>query len=123
MEKSQNRCDLHQVIDLIGDKWTVRILHILRGNCMRYGELHKKVGSISQKVLTSSLRRLERDGIIKRTVYPVVPPKVEYELTELGFSVFDIVESLHEWSAGHLGEVKAARAAYDRSFEGSKKSW
>lgn len=106
-------CEWRAVMDLVGDKWSMMILQTICHQSLRYSEIHRQINGISQKMLTSSLRRLERDGIVKRTVYPVVPPKVEYELTQLGSSVFDIVDALREWSIEHLAEVKVARAAYD----------
>jgi DNA-binding HxlR family transcriptional regulator len=106
-------CQWREVVELIGDKWTVLILRALCHKQLRYSELHRQIEGISQKVLTASLRDLERDGIVKRTVHPVVPPKVEYELTELGFSVFEVVDALHGWSVEHLADIQAARERYD----------
>jgi DNA-binding HxlR family transcriptional regulator len=112
-KEADNLCDWREVVDLIGDKWTVLILKALCHKQLRYSALHRAVPGISQKVLTASLRQLERDGIIKRTVHPVVPPKVEYEMTALGFSVFEVVDALREWSEGHLSDIEAARVRYD----------
>ncbi|HSW81760.1 MAG TPA: helix-turn-helix domain-containing protein [Candidatus Saccharimonas sp.] len=106
-------CAWREVVDIIGDKWSVMILHTICTSQMRYSEIHRQIPGISQKVLTTSLRQLERDGIIKRTIYPVVPPKVEYELTPLGNSVFEVIESLRTWSIAHLDEIEAARSRYD----------
>lgn len=108
-----DECAWREVIGLIGDKWSVMILHTLCRNRLRYSQIQRQIDGISQKVLTATLRQLERDGIIKRTVYPVVPPRVEYELTQLGHSVFEVIESLRDWSIEHLGEVQAARKHYD----------
>lgn len=108
-------CEWREVIGLIGDKWSVLILHAVRDGRLRYSEVQRRVPGISQKVLTASLRQLERDGIIRRTVHPVVPPKVEYELTKLGFSVFDAVAALRGWAIDHLGAVKQSRTAYDKA--------
>ena len=113
IDNKTDECAWREVIGLIGDKWSVMILHTLCHNRLRYSEIQRQVGGISQKVLTATLRQLERDGIIKRTVYPVVPPRVEYELTPLGHSVFEIIESLRDWSIAHLDQVQAARARYD----------
>jgi DNA-binding HxlR family transcriptional regulator len=106
-------CAWREVIGLIGDKWSVMILHTLCKNRMRYSQVQRSINGISQKVLTASLRQLERDGIVKRTVHPVVPPKVEYELTPLGHSVFEVIEELRNWSIAHLDEVQGARQRYD----------
>lgn len=112
-EEYSSDCQWREVVELIGDKWTVLILRALCHKQLRYSELHRHIEGISQKVLTASLRDLERDGIVKRTVHPVVPPKVEYELTELGHSVFDVVDALRGWSVGHLADIQAARQRYD----------
>lgn len=106
-------CEWREVMDLIADKWSMMILQTLCHKQLRYSEVHRRVEGISQKMLTSTLRQLERDGIVKRTVYPVIPPKVEYELTPLGYSVFDIIDALRGWSINHLQEVQAARYMYD----------
>lgn len=106
-------CAWREVVDIIGDKWSVMILHTICNSQMRYSEIHRQIPGISQKVLTTSLRQLERDGIIKRTIYPVVPPKVEYELTPLGKSVFEVIESLRAWAITHLDEINTARHHYD----------
>lgn len=111
--KNTDECAWREVIGLIGDKWSVMILHTLCHNRLRYSEVQRRIEGISQKVLTATLRQLERDGIIKRTVYPVVPPRVEYELTQLGHSVFEVIESLRNWSIEHLDEVQTARKRYD----------
>jgi DNA-binding HxlR family transcriptional regulator len=113
VDPNRMNCKWRETVELIGDKWTVRILRALCQKELRYSQLHREVPGISQKVLTASLRELERSGIVKRTVYPVVPPRVEYELTELGYSVFDIVDALHNWSVEHLPEIQSARLAYD----------
>ena len=108
-----SECEWREVIGLIGDKWSVLILHAICHEQLRYSEVQRRVPGISQKVLTASLRQLERDGVVKRTVFPVVPPRVEYQLTPLGFSVFEVIERLREWSIDHLAEIKTARDAYD----------
>jgi DNA-binding HxlR family transcriptional regulator len=107
------RCEWREVLELIGDKWTVLILHALCRKQLRYSQIHREVDGISQKVLTATLRRLERDGLVKRTIYPVIPPRVEYEMTPLGYTVFDAVEALHNWATDHLADVQTARSAYD----------
>lgn len=106
-------CQWREVMDLVGDKWSMMIVQTLCHQQLRYSEIYRAIDGISQKMLTSTLRQLERDGIVRRTVHPVVPPKVEYELTALGHSVFEIVDTLKAWSIEHLDDVKAARAAYD----------
>lgn len=115
-EQYANECEWREVVGLIGDKWSVLILHTMCHEKLRYSEVQRRVPGISQKVLTATLRQLERDGVVKRTVYPVVPPRVEYELTPLGHSVFDVIESLRAWSIDHLSEVKKARETYDSAL-------
>lgn len=90
-------CPVETTLLLIGDKWKVLILRDLMGGTMRFGELRRSVGDISQKVLTEKLREMESDGILERTVYAEVPPKVEYSLTELGMSLQIILDSMAEW--------------------------
>lgn len=112
-EEYDTTCNWREVVDLIGDKWTVLILKALCHKQLRYSALHRAIPGISQKVLTASLRQLERDGIIKRTVHPVIPPKVEYEMTALGYSVFEVVDAMRGWAESHLSEIEASRTRYD----------
>lgn len=103
-----------QVLARVGEKWSVLIIIMLTERPRRFSELKRAIGGISQRMLTLSLRGLERDGLVKRTVYPVVPPRVEYELTPLGRSLHAPVSALGEWARNHLVEIDAARAAFDR---------
>jgi len=102
------------VLARIGEKWSVLIIIMLAERTRRFSELKRAIGGISQRMLTLSLRGLERDGLVKRTVFPVVPPRVEYELTPLGRSLHAPVSALGEWARSHLVEIDAARAAFDR---------
>jgi len=105
-----------ETIDLIADRWTLMIVFFLReGRVLRFGELQKEVGSISSKVLTQTLRRMERDGIVHREAYPVIPPKVEYSLTSLGESLAEPIITLCEWSNDNYDKVESARQAYDET--------
>ena len=104
--------ELH-TIDTISGKWTVLVVHILSSKTMRHSELRRAVGGISQKVLTQTLRNLERNGIVTRTVYPVVPPQVEYSLTPLGRSLMKILDDVCVWAMKHQDEVKRAQEQYD----------
>ena len=111
------------VTDLIGrvaDKWTMLILEVLiEHGTVRFTRLGKLVGGISQKMLTQTLRQMERDGLIRRTVYPVVPPKVEYQLTELGSTLSEAFCGVWIWADQNLAKVEAARRAFDkRASEG-----
>ena len=103
-------CDSRRVLDLIADKWTTLVIYALgRFGTQRFGELGREVEGISQKMLTQTLRRLERDGLVRRKVYPEVPPRVEYALTELGQSLREPLCALCLWAEEHLPEMDAAR--------------
>src|SRR5690348_14285234 len=106
-----------QVLARIGEKWSVLIIIMLAEKARRFSELKRAIGGVSQRMLTLSLRGLERDGLVKRTVFPVVPPRVEYELTQLGRSLVVPVSALGEWARAHLSEIDAAREAFDRRQE------
>jgi DNA-binding HxlR family transcriptional regulator len=106
-------CPSRQVLDRIGDTWSVLIVGSLAGGSRRYTELAKRIGGISPKMLTQTLRALERDGLIGRTVHAVVPPRVDYALTPLGCSLLDLVGALEAWAEGHIDDVLDARAKYD----------
>lgn len=108
-------CDSRQVLELIADKWTAIIIYRLAQGTKRYSELQREISGISQKMLTQTLRGLERDGIVERKVYPVVPPKVEYSLTPLGETLIEPLCKLCEWAETHVSEVEAARTHYDNS--------
>jgi DNA-binding HxlR family transcriptional regulator len=105
---------ISQVLARIGEKWSVLIIIMLAERPRRFSELKRAIGGISQRMLTLSLRGLERDGLVKRTVFPVVPPRVEYELTPLGRSLHAPVSALGEWARNHLLEIDTAREAFDR---------
>ena len=104
------RCPSRLVLDRIADKWTALVIQILAGGTMRYAALQREIGGISQKMLTQTLRSLERDGLVQRMVHPVVPPKVEYSLTKLGRTLIEPLQGLCRWSEKHLGELQANRA-------------
>jgi DNA-binding HxlR family transcriptional regulator len=106
-------CPVRDVLDRIGDKWSVLVITLLGERPMRFMELKRSIGLVSQRMLTRTLRGLERDGLISRTVHPVVPPRVEYELTDLGSGLLHIVAQLTEWSFAHSGDVATARKEYD----------
>jgi len=107
------RCPTRMVLDRIADKWTVLIVGALEERTKRFGELRREVGGVSQKMLTQTLRGLERDGIVARTVYASVPPKVEYSLTSLGRTLVRILEAIREWSEHNIADVLKARDEYD----------
>jgi DNA-binding HxlR family transcriptional regulator len=105
---------LRQTLDLIADKWVVAALYVLSQGTKRYGELQREIGDISQRMLTRTLRDLERNGLVDRKVYPVVPPMVEYSLTPLGLTLNLLLKSLCDWSNENFDRVELARAKYDR---------
>jgi DNA-binding HxlR family transcriptional regulator len=103
-----------QVLARIGEKWSVLIIMMLSGGPRRFSDLRRDIAGISQRMLTLCLRGLERDGLVKRTVYPVVPPRVDYELTPLGVSLCEPVIALGTWARDHIAEIDAARTAFDQ---------
>ena len=114
LEYTPANCHAREMLVRIGDKWSVYIIHVLgAAGTLRFNELRSRVAGISQRMLTVTLRGMERDGLIVRKVYPEVPPRVEYSLTELGATLRQLVRGLVKWSEAHLAEVDAARAAYD----------
>ena len=114
LERTPANCAAREMLARVGDKWSVYVIHLLGDNdTLRFNELRSQVDGISQRMLTVTLRGLERDGLVTRTVYPEVPPRVEYSLTLLGKTLREIVRGLVRWSGAHLHEVDAAREAYD----------
>lgn len=107
-------CPVRDVLDRIGDKWSVLVIALLGDGPMRFMELKRAIGLVSQRMLTQTVRALERDGLVTRTVHPVVPPRVDYELTELGQGLQVILAQLAQWSFTHRDDVAVARARYDR---------
>jgi DNA-binding HxlR family transcriptional regulator len=101
------------VLARIGDKWSVLIVGLLGDGPKRFNEIKRMVGGISQRMLTLTLRGLERDGLVTRTVFPTVPPRVDYELTELGRSLWRPVEALGAWARANQAEIEAARRRFD----------
>lgn len=104
--KALPACPVETTLTLIGDKWKVLILRDLLGGTMRFGELRKSVGSISQKVLTANLRDMEESGLVRRTVYAEVPPRVEYTLTSLGKSLAPILDAMKTWGEDYKASQK-----------------
>jgi len=102
-----------QVLSRIGDKWTVLIIILLRDRGYRFNELKRGIDGISQRMLTLTLRNMERDGLVTRTVTPSIPPRVDYELTDIGRSLAEPVKILGDWAFKHLGPIAAAQAMFD----------
>lgn len=104
-----------EILQRVGDKWTVLVVGKLGEGTMRFNELRAAVGGISQKMLTTTLRGLERDGFVIRTVYPTIPPRVEYDLTELGKELLIPVNALGEWARKNTARVREARDRFDQA--------
>jgi DNA-binding HxlR family transcriptional regulator len=111
-------CEVRQILDRIADKWSLLVIALLERRKLRFTELKKSIEGISQRMLTNTLRQLERDGIVERTVFPVVPPRVEYELTPLGCTLHETIQSLVGWTERNQREIIAARARYDARERG-----
>ncbi|WP_414475815.1 winged helix-turn-helix transcriptional regulator [Microvirga sp. M2] len=110
--------DCHTVTEIlsrVGDKWSVQVVVQLGGGSKRFNELRRAVGGISQRMLTLTLRGLERDGLVTRTVYPTIPPRVEYRLTELGCSLLKTVKALGSWAIENRQEILQARRRFDEA--------
>jgi len=111
---SENQCvAVNDVLSRVGDKWSVRVVMCLADGSRRFNELRREIDSISQRMLTRTLRGLERDGLVSRTVTPTVPPRVDYALTPLGKSLCDPVARLGTWAIDNIGAVETARIRYD----------
>ena len=110
----QASCLSRQVLGLIADQWTPLVIYVLEEDTTRFGQLLKRIDGISKKMLTQTLRAMERNGLVQRVVYPVVPPVVEYSLTPLGRTLIEPMKALRVWAYGHLQEVADARTIYDQ---------
>ena len=106
-------CRAREVLQRVGDKWSMYVIDMLGHGTKRFSELHRSVDGITARMLTVTLRGLERDGIVTRTIHPVIPPRVEYDLTPMGLTLLDTIGQLVAWADSHLEEIDAARAAYD----------
>ena len=103
-----------EILSRVGDKWTVLVVQYLGSGPMRFSELKRTIGGISQKMLTATLRGLERDGFVTRTVFPTIPPRVDYQLTELGTELLTPVRALGEWARQNTLRIRAARERFDQ---------
>ncbi|WP_375160665.1 winged helix-turn-helix transcriptional regulator [Bradyrhizobium sp. RDT46] len=106
------------VLSRVGDKWSVFVIMMLSDGPRRFNELKRMINGISQRMLTLTLRGLERDGLVKRTIFPTIPPRVDYELTELGRGLQAPVKALGQWAMDHLTQIEAARTQFDRRNNG-----
>jgi DNA-binding HxlR family transcriptional regulator len=112
--KSANCHAMSDVLNRIGDKWSVMVVGMLgRSGTLRFNELKRMINGVSQRMLTLTLRNLERDGLVTRTIYPEVPPRVEYKLTEMGKTLDGPISRLWDWSAEHHAAILEARTIYD----------
>ena len=108
---------VNSVLARVGDKWSVLIIMLLGDGKLRFSEIKRMVGGISQRMLTLTLRGLERDGLVKRTIFPTIPPRVDYELTELGRSLRCAVVPLGNWAHEHVADIHGARETFDKRAE------
>ncbi len=109
----ERNCPSRQLLDRIGDRWTVLVISALDDGPQRFSQLHTTVDGVSQEMLTQTLRALERDGLLTRTVYPEVPPRVEYELTNTGRSLLAPLRALTQWSTENMDAVWKSQQTYD----------
>lgn len=108
-----------ELLNRVGDKWSVLVVVLLGDAAMRFSALKRAIDGISQRMLTTTLRALERDGLVRRTVYPTTPPQVDYALTRLGQTLVEPVSVLAVWAQGHRAEVQRARESFDRASDRS----
>ena len=106
-------CEIRDLLDRLADKWSLLVVELLGEGTQRFSQLRREIDGISQRMLTLTLRRLERDGLVRRTVHAVVPPRVDYDLTPLGATLLEAVEPLVAWTRDHRDEIAAARSDYD----------
>lgn len=114
-------CEVRQILDRVADKWSLLAIAHLERQTLRFSELRRRIEGISQRMLTVTLRQLERDGLVRRTVHPVVPPRVEYELTPLGATLHTTIRALVDWTEDHQDEIATARTEYDRRLDALEK--
>ncbi|MFJ7270800.1 winged helix-turn-helix transcriptional regulator [Streptomyces sp. NPDC099050] len=110
-------CEVRQILDRVADKWSLLAIAHLERQTLRFSELRRRIEGISQRMLTVTLRQLERDGLVKRTVHPVVPPRVDYELTPLGATLHTTIRALVDWTEDHQDEIAKARSEYDSRLD------
>jgi DNA-binding HxlR family transcriptional regulator len=113
LDKDADERAIRSVLDRVGDKWSLLVIGTLRSGRLRFSELQRHIPGISQRMLTLTLRQLERDGLLERTVHAEVPPRVEYELTSMGETLIDTSVALLKWSLENQPAIEQARAAFD----------
>jgi DNA-binding HxlR family transcriptional regulator len=120
-ENDHSGCPIRHILDRFGDKWSILIISMLgHQGKMRFNELNQHIGDISQKMLTVTLRSLEADGLLTRKLFPEIPPRVEYELTDLGRSLLPHIEHLAQWAEQHMESIMANRKKYAQLRESLK---
>lgn len=119
---SESCLAVREVLSLVGDKWSVLVVTLLGGGAKRFSELRRMIEGISQRMLTLTLKGLERDGLVTRTVFPTIPPRVEYALTPLGETLIEPVRALSAWASAHRPEIQAARNRYDSAHNAAPSS-
>ncbi|GAA0240419.1 helix-turn-helix domain-containing protein [Actinomadura nitritigenes] len=107
-------CEVRQILDRIADKWSLQVIALLDKRSLRFTELRRAIDGVSQRMLTRTLRHLERDGLVSRKVHPTVPPRVDYALTPMGATLHSTIRALVVWTEEHQNAIAAARTAYDR---------
>jgi DNA-binding HxlR family transcriptional regulator len=113
------KCPTRQILDHIAGKWTILVVDALIEGTMRYTDLRRRIEGVSQKMLTQTLRSLEADGFVTRTVHPTIPPRVDYDLTPLGRSLAEPITALRQWTETHINEIEQARGqAHPRPTSG-----
>ena len=111
---------ISSLLSRIGDKWTVLVVSTLGEGSRRFNELRREIPSVSQRMLTLTLRNLERDGLVSRTVTPTIPPRVDYELTDLGRSLLEPIQRLADWALDNVDTIHEAQSCYDREHSESE---
>jgi DNA-binding HxlR family transcriptional regulator len=106
-------CEVRQILDRVADKWSLLVVTLLKRETMRFNELRREIDGISQRMLTVTLRNLERDGLVLRMAYPEMPPRVEYALSDMGCTLLDTIEPLVRWTEEHQEEIVRARIEFD----------
>ena len=112
---SFSTCTTREVLKLIGDQWTALAIYALESGTKRFSQLYSQIDGVSKKMLTQTLRDLEYNGLVQRVVYPVVPPHVEYSLTELGRTLIEPIGALRQWAGEHLHEMEQARTEHSQT--------
>ncbi|WP_433921052.1 winged helix-turn-helix transcriptional regulator [Paenibacillus taichungensis] len=113
---SLSNCGYSKVLDIISNKWTALVIYAMENGKIRYGEMLRRVEGISKKMLTQTVRKLERDGLVQRHITPTVPPSVEYSLTTLGETLLKPMKELRQWGREHYTQVVEARVQYDVAY-------